>query len=149
MQTPKQITIDGVTIPLPVPPSHWGKDHYSTLAYVETRCVDSTDGIGIPKHVQIQTNHNRHPGMKNHVDGSEYGIRLKDGIELPGPDYDEWDCIQDFERYGLLENIGTGTNPAYRMLPLGNELCGKLRAHKTQGGNWGDFELNMKLREVR
>ena len=131
---------------LRIPPALWGKDHYSTLTYIETRCVESINGVGSPKIRQIQTNFNRHPYFDNshpaigqHIDGADYPIRLKDGIELAGPLYDEWDVLDDLERWGLIENVGTGFQRVYRFLDEGNRIVGQLRAHKTRGGNYADF----------
>lgn len=126
-------------IPIPIPIELWGKDHWSVLAYVEARCVNTTDGIGKPDPRNIQTNHHRHPFMGNLTDGSQYSIRLKGGKTLPGPDYDEWDVLDDLEHFGLIENVGSGINRAYRMQPLGNDLVGQLRTYKTQGGDYADF----------
>ena len=61
----------------PIPMVLWGKDHWSTLAYIETTCVDSTDGIGRPSHARIQTNKDRHPEKRNPYDGAGYGIPSK------------------------------------------------------------------------
>lgn len=48
-----------------------------------------------PAAAKIQTNRNRHPHLAHYhekeLDGAQYGIRLKGGVTLPGPDYDEWD----------------------------------------------------------
>ena len=128
-----------------IPMHKWGKDHWSTFAYIETRCVDGMRGLGKPKPAHIQTNHNRHPFMGNVHDGSAYGIRLKGGETLPGPDYDEWDCIDDMENNGLINNIGTGINPVYRMTKRGNHIAGHLRAYKTQGGNYATFYPEMEI----
>ena len=122
----------------------WGKDHWSMLAYVESLCVDSLDGIGVPDFRRVQTNLNRHPGLavaglSGFHDGAKYGIRLYGGEELPGPDYDEWDCIDDLECEGLIEIHGTGIHPAYVMTVKGQRLAGILRAHKAAGGKFAEF----------
>ena len=118
----------------------WGKDHWSILAYLETKCVDSKNGEGKPNPLQIQTNHNRHPFMGNNLDGAEFGIRLRGDVELPGPDYDEWDCLDDAERLGLIENLGTGINRLYKFTEFGIKIANQIRAHKARGGNFADFE---------
>ena len=138
-------TPDGLTpADAGVPIEKWGKDHWSVFMYVESICVNSTDGIGSPDHRRIQTNHNRHPEKRNNnyhssPDGADFGIRLNDGTELPGPDYDEWDCIRDLECYGFLRDIGTGIRPLYRITEKGNALAAALRKHKTGGGMLVDF----------
>ena len=121
----------------------WGKDHWSTFAYLETKCVNDPKGLGKPNPLQIQTNHNRHPHMGNHHDGSGHSIRLKGGVELPGSDYDEWDCLDDAERLCLIENVGSGINRLYKFTEFGMKIAGQLRAHKMRGGNFADFQPNL------
>ena len=132
-------------IALPIPPEQWGRDHWSALLYIETVCVD---GQGIPGRQKVQCNANRHPGLLHHSpitnqpqDGSTYTIRLKSaGHEIPGPDYDEWDCLEDAEAAGFIESLGTGINPRFRMTGLGNRAAHQFRAHKSQGGNLTNFD---------
>ena len=39
-------------------------------------------------------------------DGACFGIRLAGGVTLPGPDYNEWDCLADAEHEGLITSVG-------------------------------------------
>lgn len=117
-------------------PRHWGRDHYSVLLYIETCCVD---GHGRPDGRHVQANHNRHPMMGNPLDGAAHGIRLADRV-LPGPDYDEWDCLDDFETYGLIENIGTGLQRRYRLTDTGKAVAAQIRGHRADGGGVAGFE---------
>ena len=127
----------------------WGRDHWSVLGYLYYRCVDGINGVGVPDRVNIQCNANRHPGLLvrylgDVVDGSKSNIRLKHSV-LPGPDYDEWDCLDDIEAEGLLSNVGTGINPKYKMTEKGNVAAGALLAHKARGGSLSDFEFDKSL----
>ena len=119
-----------------VEPHRWGKDHWSTFAYIETCCVDNR---GIPDPQRLTTNHDRHSNMGNPRDGSAYSIRLANGEELPGDAYDEWDCLDDFEDCALLENIGTDLNRRYRLTETGKMIAGQLRGHKADGKNFATF----------
>ena len=136
-----KVEMDEDTNRVPIPMTEWGKDHWSTFAYIETRIIDYK---GVVDFQHLQCNANRHPqfqpttNLGSNRDGSAYSIRLK-GRELPGPDYDEWDCIADMEQLGLLENIGTGIYPVFRMTELGIAIAGRLRAHKASGGMFGTF----------
>lgn len=118
----------------------WGKDHWSILLYIESICVNGADGIGTPDRERVQCNPKRHPGLVAYtptgelLDGSEFGIRLYGGKKLPGPDYDEWDCIFDLECYGLVESLGTGIHPEYRMTEWGIRAAAVLHKYKAQGG---------------
>ncbi len=136
-------------LPKPTHPmAEWGKDHWNTFAYIESICVDYPDGIGKPDHRSIQCNTNRHPGLVTmHPftgkprEGANYGIRLKDKT-LPGPDYDEWDCIDDMAAEGLVRNVGTGLYPQYTMTDKGCEMAAKLRKHKSNGGQFSNFDVS-------
>lgn len=101
----------------PVPMSRWGKDHWSTFAYVETRIVDHRGRLD---HDHMRTHARRHPMMiaaKRRVslgsrDGSRYPTRLKRALPLGQvtgepqpvllPDHDDYDCIDDAIAAGLL-----------------------------------------------
>ena len=129
-----------------VPIEKWGKDHWSVLLYIESICVDGVKGIGKPDLRRIQANLNRHPGLLVNMDvdgtpmdGAKYGIRLAGGKELPGPDYDEWDCVRDLECYGLVESLGTGVNPLFKMTERGNGLAADIRKWRTGGGTLATF----------
>ena len=129
-----------------IPMEAWGKDHWSVFAYVETLCVDSLKGVGVPDVRKVQCNAGRHPGLLAYspvnqptpYDGTAYAIRLGGKWELV--DYDEWDCLEDAEVAGLLEHVGTGHHPAYCMTDLGNRLAGQLRTHKANGGRFATFK---------
>ena len=102
----------------PVPMTRWGKDHWTTFAYVETRWVDHR---GMLNHDQMRCDRQRHPmfyaakrrtiAFGSDVDGARYPTRLKtetvgaDGrwgvVELAG--HDDYDCLGDAIRAGLIE----------------------------------------------
>lgn len=107
-----------------VPRAQFGRDHWSVLVYIETRCVD--DG-GIPELERLRCNPETHPhnyGRRREQIGPG-ATRLADGTRLEG--YDDWDCLQDLEVEGFIVDIGTGINPQYRMTPYGWETVSKLR----------------------
>ena len=128
-----------------VPIEKWGRDHWSTFAYIETLCVEGSDAIGVPSLQKMQCNADRHPELATFGllgtfnDGSAYAIRLADGEEIPGPDYDDWDCVDDMEAEQLLVRVGTGVHPAYTLTDRGKMIAGQLRSHKASGGNWATF----------
>jgi hypothetical protein len=104
----------------PVPVSRWGKDHWTTFAFVETRWVDHR---GMLDHDRMRCDRRRHPAFYaakrrtiafgSDMDGGRYPTRLKtevqgaDGrwgvVELPG--HDDYDCVDDALRAGLLEVV--------------------------------------------
>ena len=109
----------------------FGKDHWSTFAYIETRCVDHK---GLPKREHMRCHAGRHP-LQDHGHGHS-PTRLKNG-EIHN--HDDWDCLDDCEREGLLNNLGSAANPYFVMTAKGHEVASQLRAHKAAGRNFCDF----------
>jgi hypothetical protein len=99
----------------PVPIERWGKDHLSTLLYCESRAVDHEG--------RLDTRHMR-------AAASKYPTRLAGGDELVG--HDDYDCIADMEKAGLIENLGTGLYPAVRLTPYGWIVAGALRRYRAE-----------------
>lgn len=113
----------------------FGKDHWSTFAYIETVVVDHR---GEPDKRRMRCIAGRHPMQDHGHDASAYTTRLKGGIELHN--HDDWDCLEDCEREGLLVNDGTDANPHFTLTPLGQEVAKQLRVHKSAGKNFASFE---------
>ncbi len=124
-----------------IPMNKWGKDHWSTLAYLETLAVENS-GWAIPVNTRMRTNELRHPHlvgvgmMVDSMGASEYPTKLKDG-EIKG--HDDWDCLDDATEVGFIEDVGTGINRAYKFTKLGKKVLAKLRQFKMDGGNFHDF----------
>lgn len=142
-----------------VPMERWGRDHWSTLAYLETRIVDYRGKIA---HDHMRCHAGRHPLMHaakrrgrlfGSGDGSQYPTRLRDG-ELPN--HDDYDCIDDMIAAGLViatmpkapdRTLVTGfveaelmTRATYALTDLGLRVTAALRAHKAGGGSWQSFQ---------
>lgn len=113
----------------------WGKDHWSTLAYIECRIVDHGGTI---KNEQLRTDWsiNRHRAHRG-GDGARYPTRLRGG-DTASP-HDDWSCIEDMEREGLIEWHGTGLHPIFKLTPKGLEIAQALRTHKASGGTFATF----------
>ena len=128
----------------PITMNKWGKDHWSTLMYLETLAVDNK-GFAKPVNARMRTNEKRHPHLIGHtflgsnaLNGSSYPTRLKDGV-VEG--HDDWDCVDDAIEERLIEDIGTGLNRLYKLTKLGKEVMAKLREFKQEGGNFRDFDF--------
>lgn len=125
----------------PIPMSKWGKDHWSTLLYLETLAVDNS-GLAKPDNRRMRTNEVRHPylvGVGMMVDSmgaSKYPTILKEG-EAKG--HDDWDCVDDAIEEELVEDVGTGLNRAYKFTKKGKKAMARLREFKQEGGNFKDF----------
>lgn len=80
-----------------VPKERWGRDHISTLLYLETRIVDHA-GLLAHRHAE-----DKDPHMRTAI---EYPTRLVNPTsELRG--HTDYDCIRDFIAEGLVlvENV--------------------------------------------
>ena len=71
-----------------VPPTDWGKDHWSTLAFLETAAVDNK---GLVQNAHMRAHPRLHPKYAHTGSTGEYPTRLKDGFELK--DHDDWSCM--------------------------------------------------------
>lgn len=134
------------------PVSQFGKDHWSLLAYVETRCVDGKTGVGQLAHTHMRGNPQTHPLLANTPWKPHFGTRLKDffsfehrsdalkaiaaGLMLDG--HDDWDCLDDLAAAGYVEILSLA-NGHVRMTDAGLELAAQLRHHKARGGQFASF----------
>ena len=123
-----------------IPIDRWGKDHWALLAYIESVCVDQHGMVDLKR---MRCDADRHPqyiylrGIGDELYGKKkYPTQLKDGEQ---PDHDDWDCLDDLETAGLVENIGFTMQPRYIMTDRGHEVASELRKHKAQGGRYKEF----------
>ncbi len=123
-----------------IPVEMWGKDHWSTFAYIETRVVDY-GGVANPQHMRNTCHGAGIPtarcGDKEHPTRLE-GQGGASSIDLYG--HDDWSCCKDAEAEGLLIWDGTGVNPVFKLTGLGRQVAAKLRQHKQDGGMFHHFE---------
>jgi len=117
-----------------IPIEEFGKDHWSTFAFLEARCVDDKGVIAIEK---MRCDTDRHPGLAHMGSGRKYPTILRGGKELP--DHDDWDCVDDLEAAGLVEQTGTGLNPRVKLTELGWAVSVRLRAHKAADKRFSEF----------
>jgi hypothetical protein len=129
----------------PTPVEQFGRDHWNTLAFIETLCVDLKGEMSDRSRQRMRTNIGTHPLMgffPYGTDGLEwkakYDTRLRDGSQIPN--HDDWNCADDCIAAQLLENIGTATNPVYKLTAFGSRLCAALRAFKASGGSFATFD---------
>ena len=132
-------------VPRPVPMELWGKDHWSTLLYLECCAVDRKGQIDPAR---MRCDIDRHPGLSipgplGRVNPTKYPTMLK-GMELL-EDHDDWDCFIDAEAAGLVAWDGTGVNPVVRFTEKGLQVTAALRAHKTKGGQCSNFVMGEKM----
>ena len=123
-----------------IPISKFGKDHWSTFAYIETRIVDYR---GEPDKNHMRCDKDRHPAHVHMgtTDDKKYPTRLKGGTELY--DHDDWDCLDDLVEASLLAEPpewGTGLYPVYELTQTGVQVAAQLRDHRANKGNYANFE---------
>lgn len=134
-----------------VPPTAWGKDHWSTLAYVETVIVDcaSFECGADPRmrsnrrNFRVMNEQNPRPlrAVQNRgwseVMLPEHTSRLKLGAETVN--HDDWCCLQDMVAAGLFEgDVEPGVH--LKLTPVGVAVCAALRRHKQDGGTFSNFD---------
>ena len=117
----------------------FGKDHWSLLLYIETRIYNYKGVLG----VQHMRNKNS-PGWQ-----PEYGTRLfgywnKDNSLLQLSNHDDYDCLDDLEMAGLIENIGTGLCPVCTITKKGAKMLSQLLLYKQNGGHCSNFTPNKR-----
>ena len=130
-----------------IPIEQFGKDHWSTFIYVETRAVDHKGKLD---NNHMRTDVDRHPMLLGEsqkrfgVGGDKkYTTRLKNYFEDKTDcleDHDDWDCIADLIAVGLIEIQGTDDNVIYKLTEKGWQTASQLRQHKANGGQCSNFE---------
>jgi hypothetical protein len=136
-----------------IPIEQWGKDHWSTFAYIETRTVD---GKGLVDNQRMRCNPRLHRELANIspfsrvVDGSGSPTRLKNGEEQYC--HDDWSCVEDMVKAGLVtaefrikyfDRVFGGNIVRVKLTEKGLEVAAALRAHKANGGNFSNFEIEI------
>lgn len=127
-----------------VQPELWGKDHYSTLAYIETKLIESSGySVRFDPHMRQKRRHFRllgDPSVWNLGVPMErqYGTRLSDGTYLPW--HDDWDCVADMWAAGLF--LGPAADfdrgAKLQLSDVGHRAVAAIRKFKAQGGNFAE-----------
>lgn len=131
-----------------IPVEHWGKDHWSTLAYIETIAVDTPVEVRFDGRMRQKRRHFRilHEETKSRCRGvpmdPKYTTRLKG--DRTTERHDDWDCVSDAICAGFLEhgeNDGElEPNGVLKFTPLGDQVIEALRRHKKGGGVFHAFD---------
>jgi hypothetical protein len=103
--------------------SLWGKDHWSTLLYLETRIVDHGGKI-------------KDANMRGK--NPQYPTRLNDGtvIEM----HSDWDCLDDMIHAGMV----TVDEDVYGLTDYGWTVVGALRKYRAINRATSGFEVPKK-----
>lgn len=139
-----------------IPMNKWSKDHWSTLAYLETVMVDA-GGFQVGSDPRMRSNrrhfrvmHQECPKPKRPtkdwalgvVMDASHGTVLKDGSSVAN--HDDWMCVQDMAAEGLFTTDVDGVQPGetLHLSARGLALAAALRAHKAAGGTFASFDAS-------
>ena len=140
-----------------IPIERWGRDHWNTLAYLETRAVDHGGKI---RNANMRTNarlHRHFVGTEfgNVVqDGSAYPTRIKEGVIQK---HDDWSCLEDMIAAGLVRSwfwvarhgkMFGDCDARVEFTERGLQVAAELRAHKANGGAFGNFNPTLSRNGV-
>lgn len=132
-----------------VPMEKWGRDHWSTLAYMETVIVEHTV-FTVKLDPRMRQTRRMHRVLSEYSPPKDFdrsvpmdrddGTVLADGSIIKG--HDDWACVQDIANLGLLnvgpEDVDVGVDLTFS--DAGMKLAAELRAHKANGGSFKNFK---------
>lgn len=133
---------DTISVTDYVPAVLWGRDHYSTLAYVETQLVDNR-GYRVVFDNRMRQNRRHYrllPGPKSGgvAMKPEHGSRLSDGTYLAW--HDDWNCVQDMLHAGLFQGDSEDWDVGFelKLTDRGHAVVAAVRKHNASGGTFSD-----------
>lgn len=133
-----------------VPMVDFGKDHWGMLGYVETLCVDGTNGgIGTIDWKKCRVNEKNYPLLAR----NPFPWKPENGTRLSGffgkgnrtdpkrqlGRHDDVNCLDDLAAEELVEILSL-MNGFVKLTNKGREMAGRLRAHKSKGGYFANFD---------
>jgi hypothetical protein len=130
-----------------IPMRYWAKDHWSTLAYLETRCVDYNGKVNIQN---MRCNGNRFPEYQHMLEkwSDSCPTRLQpdapENIIIMAKEHCDWACVDDFIEEGLV-TFKSKNPPIVSFTNKGLNIVHLLRRHKCNGGNFSDFKWKNKV----
>lgn len=139
----------------PVPIEWFGRDHWSTLAYLETVVVDQGGKID---NRRMRTDSRRHRTLaaRPHLTaGKKYPTRLAGGRLLEN--HDDWDCLQDMEAAGLVTVVlrefrgpfFNSNRVTVGLTERGWKVAAEVREHKGSGGSFSSFVRDERAGQPR
>ena len=137
-------------MPKIVPESNFGRDHLSTLLYVESVMVNYAGfEIGLDARMRTHRDNWRWLAERDarHARGSKRdGAVSKNGTLLRDTDivkrHDDWDCLSDMAATGYFD-CGTPwqVGDVLRLSDRGAAVAHAFRRHKMYGGTYANFVL--------
>ena len=139
-----------------IPIELFGKDHWSTLAYVETVMTD-IGGFQIGRDPKMRSNRRNfrvmaeecpspyravnkvsHPGV---VMQDHHSTILKNGQVVKG--HDDWSCLQDLANAAFFDTNAYDIQPdtVIKLSTYGRTIANQLREFKSNGGSFKEFQI--------
>jgi hypothetical protein len=137
-----------------IAPALFGRDHWTTLAYIESVMADCGGfQLGLDprmrsnrRNFRVMSEVSRPKRAKNTSVAArpmspDDGSRLKDGQLVRG--HDDWNCVDDFAAVGFFDcgPVALGAGKTLRFSALGKAVAARLRQHKQEGGQFEHFDL--------
>ena len=137
-----------------IPLQFWGKDHWSTLAYMETVMVECA-GFQVGTDPRMKTGRRnwremsekcsrpkrpgKHPSAHSLVMTAEQSTKLNNGQLVTG--HDDWSCVQDMAAECLFVQAAHDVEPGVvlQFSALGHEVANALREFKRNKGQYSQF----------
>jgi hypothetical protein len=119
-----------------IPISQFGRDHWNTFAYLETRIVDHRGVIKL-EHMRVDPVLHPHFAHEYSRMFSPAPTRLASG-EVSS--HDDWSCLDDAEAEGLIQNVGSGMNRRYVFTDKGRQIATALREYITRNNTTLGFD---------
>ena len=133
-----------VSYVLPVTPvAKWGRDHWTTLLYIESRCVDAK---GVLDNQKMRTNARVHRKLlgdlqaRTGMTGEDYPTELRNGDTIDR--HDDWSCVEEMVAHGLLVIVSEkdktgepfgGGEIRLRLTDLGWRTAHRIRRDRAEG----------------
>jgi hypothetical protein len=137
-----------------IPGSYWGRDHWTTLAYIETVMTDLA-GFQVGADPRMKSNRRNFRVMSQQcakpkrasnqgcamalVMEPQHATKLNDGQQIPN--HDDWACVQDMAAEGLFVQAPHEVEPRVilQFSEKGNKIANALREFRRGGGKMADF----------
>lgn len=154
LDAPIALATPAVTKDEYIDPSLFGRDHWSTLAYVESVMTDCA-GFQLGNDPRMRANRRNYRVMNecarpkraknlsvtNHPMMPDDGSRLNNGQVVRG--HDDWNCVEDFAALGFfdVDAASLDAGVTLKFSALGKTVAAALRQHKQDGGQFEQFRM--------
>lgn len=137
-----------------IPMAYWGRDHWSTLAYIDAVMVECS-GFQVGRDARMKSNRRNFrvmgqecPKPKRPGDNvsmfaqpmeREHATKLNNGQQVAN--HDDWFCVQDMAAEGLFNQAPDDIQPGVvlSLSAKGVQTVNLLRDHQRNGGQLAQF----------